>query len=196
MDLWGLECKSESDGKQKIVVFSAIDLSDSLNNIGYNLLVSDSGKKIKKAAEEMGFQFELINGDDATQEKFNVLQEDPTIARLVIIAHGQQGTGNAYSVDDLPLKITIDNEIPVIDIVACYASSNPNYKSNSTTIVNTYNPGTSTSYISDDEIWHNQTNEVLNETIPNAILNNISNSSKEPTQKPNKVTKFLMEKLF
>jgi len=94
-------------------------------------------------------------------------------------------------------KITIDNEIPVIDIVACYASSNPNYKSNSTTIINTYNPGTSTSYISDDdEIWHNQTNEVLKETIPNAILNNISNSSKEPTQKPNKVTKFLMEKLF
>ena len=41
----------------------------------------------------------------------------PTIARLVIIAHGQQGTGNAYSVDDLPLKITIDNEIPVIDLV-------------------------------------------------------------------------------
>ena len=51
VDLWGLECKSESDGKQKIVVFSAIDLSDSLNNIGYNLLASDSGKKIKEAAE-------------------------------------------------------------------------------------------------------------------------------------------------
>ena len=41
----------------------------------------------------------------------------PTIVRLVIIAHGQQGTGNAYSVVDLPLKITIDNEIPVIDLV-------------------------------------------------------------------------------
>ncbi|MBO5729926.1 MAG: hypothetical protein J6R67_01905 [Treponema sp.] len=112
----------ENDDKVRdtIVVFSAIDLWNTLNNIGYNLLVRDNYKQIGMAAKDMGYKFRLVNENTATNQMFEQLLSDKSIVRLVVVAHGDFD-GNLYDVNDNVLGFN-SHMPPIVDLVGCYAS--------------------------------------------------------------------------
>lgn len=199
----GAEYVGENDDKVRdtIVVFSAIDLWNTLNNIGYNLLVRDNYKQIRMAAKDMGYKFRLVNGNTATNQMFEQLLSDKSIVRLVVVAHGDFD-GNLYDVNDNVLGFN-SHMPPIVDLVGCYASKKKSSvqgghknEGHDDIVVNTYNPGSSTDTIDDDtEIWWNQTNEVIMKKIPESIRKGNAHSGGDPCVSPESFTKWITDKL-
>jgi len=116
-----------------------------------------------------------------TVDPIRLIKQDDSIARLIVVAHGDQFYGYLWGIDNKELSIK-DATVPVIDMVGCYASKNKELQ-NSTVKVNTYNPGCTTpTSTDDDQILFYQTNEVIKKTIPAAIESGNINSTKEPSK--------------
>ena len=173
VDLWGLA---------DIVIFSAIDLTDSTNNKLYDFFVHDSYNKIKKAAEDAGKTVaDVICGNEATLANLQDILDKENPERLIIVAHGDEN-GDLYDVNDKIISLSKANpNLEIVDLVGCYASSNTQFWGTNTT-VRTYNTGSSTPDNTDDDeqIWFYQTNEALDKKIPESIKNNNSNTSGDP----------------
>jgi hypothetical protein len=178
IDLWGLE---------DIVIWSAIDRNDSINNFFYNWFVHDSYPEIIKAAQENDLSVKVISGKDADKESLYKELDNNESQRVIVVAHGNSD-GTFQDVNktniDLSSKTSVSNT-QILDVVACYADQGPQLLGllPGGTEVRTYNP-------LNDVIWWNQTNQVIDQKIPESIRTGL-NTSGQPTVKQEPTTHFL-----
>ncbi|WP_028975006.1 hypothetical protein [Spirochaeta cellobiosiphila] len=152
----------------------------------YNLFVDTTFDDIIEAAESKGETVRVVGGDEATAENLtnNELTNDDT-QRLIVVAHGGS-SGSFYDTNDDPIDLSsfdLSNTgsiMTTIDLVGCYASTGSGYWETQTGLsdIRTYNPSSPSSPIH----W-NQTNDTLQDLIPESIETGVDNSG-EPINKP------------
>ena len=194
VDAWGLE---------DIVIFHAIDLDSTPNEILYRDLVNDDYGNIVDAAAKANPKqtVDIIRGQDATQANFEDIytgnykgSDGKSAKRVIVVAHGDED-GQMYDVNGVPLTTGSEpflsnpgKDLQIIDIVGCYASNGLDKWNNSSQNieVRTYNPGCTQPDKPDkaDTIKYYQTNHVLDTVIPESIINNDYGSfiPKEPAR--------------
>jgi RHS repeat-associated protein len=159
VDLWGLE---------DIVAMSMLDNDSSINNIYYNYLVEQDFAEIRAAAEEKGLTFRAVYGQDSTGSRIDSEFADNDTQRLILLYHGKEdGTitdvnGISYN---LPDKTKVGSSLKTVDLVGCYADlaiSSANKSPDSIPDLRSYNPP-------GQVIWYGQTNDAVQNRIPESI---------------------------
>jgi RHS repeat-associated protein len=165
VDLWGLE---------DIVAIRAIDDNSSPNNMYYNYLVEKQFTEIEKAAKEMGMTYKFIDGQYATATQIDAEFKNNDTKRITYVYHGGP-TGTMTDVNgntvNLPASSAIGSNLQTIDLVACYADKAvPDAKiGTGISDIRSYNtPG--------NVIWVGETNDALNNRIPESIRTGLNNS--------------------
>jgi hypothetical protein len=164
VDLWGLA---------DILIWNAIVRENNPNSILYYEFVGQNFSELQEAAAEMGLSVDIITGQEATNQNLVEKMNDTDPSRVIILAHGRDnGTvedvnGNNLSFSDLP----ITSNTKIIDNVSCYADKAQWSLGNDTNSVDvrTYNPA-------GDVMWWNQTNDAINNRIPDSIRNGTDTS--------------------
>jgi hypothetical protein len=167
VDPWGLA---------DIVVIRALENNSTANNRNYNTLVEIEFAEIRKAAEEKNMTIEVIGGQDATADSIIAELGRNDTSRLTILYHGGSD-GSIYGVDNVKVDVgslntsNIGSNLKTVDLVGCYANIGVEQFTRTTGIsdVRTYNP-------ENKEIIYNQTNDVVNNRIPESIRTGVDTS--------------------
>jgi RHS repeat-associated protein len=126
----------DPDGRidEDIIIFdmlsgrNASGFLEKANEVAYDALVDHSFNEIKQMAEEAGMTVRVISGTDATLANLEVVFDNNSTKRIVILAHGDSD-GNIYDVNGdkiTPTTLSAPNRgrnLQRMDIVACYAKN-------------------------------------------------------------------------
>jgi RHS repeat-associated protein len=174
VDLWGLE---------DIVAIRALDNYSSENAIYYNFLVEKELDEIRIAAEEKGLTFRVVDGQDATGSRIDSEFADNDTQRLILLYHGK-GDGTITDVNGidytLPDRTKIGSNLKTVDLVGCYADlaiKSVNAPPNAIPDLRSYNPP-------GQVIWNGQTNDAVQNRIPESIRTGTDTSGPPSTNVP------------
>jgi hypothetical protein len=159
IDLWGLE---------NIVAIRMLSNDFSVNNIYYDSLVESDLDEIRAAANERDLTFRVVDGQDAIASRIDSEFADNDTQRLILIYHGGPGgtildvKGVEYT---LPDSTKIGSNLKTVDLVGCYADAAVDKAKSSQNAI----PDLRSYNLRGDVIWNGQTNDAVQNRIPESI---------------------------